>query len=104
MDSITYVYTQEALRFLDQHHDKPFFLYLPHTACHVPLAASANFRGKSANGLYGDVVEELDWSVGKVLEKLDELKISENTIVIFSSDNGPWVVKGPMGGNPAPLF
>ena len=103
-DSITYTYTQEALRFIEKHKDRPFFLYLPHTMPHVPIAASANFKGKSANGLFGDVIEELDWSVGEILKKLDELGLDKNTIVVFSSDNGPWLTEGPMGGVATPLF
>lgn len=103
-DSLIYNYTKEALEFIDNHHDKPFFLYLPHNAPHIPLAPSANFKGRSVNGIYGDVVEELDWSVGEVLQKLDDLNIADNTIVVFTSDNGPWITKGPLGGDPSPLF
>jgi len=103
-DSITYTYTREAIRFIEKHKDRPFFLYLPHTMPHVPLAVSGNFKGRSANGLYGDVVEELDWSVGEILKKLDELGLDKNTIVVFSSDNGPWLTEGPMGGVATPLF
>ena len=103
-DSITFTYTQEACRFLERNKNRPFFLYLPHTMPHVPLAASANFKGKSANGLYGDVIEELDWSTGEVLKKLKELGLDNNTIVVFSSDNGPWLTEGPMGGSALPLF
>jgi len=103
-DSIIYTYTQEALRFIETHKNRPFFLYLPHNMPHVPIAASANFKGKSANGLYGDVIEELDWSVGQILKKLDELGLDKNTIVVFSSDNGPWLTEGPMGGVATPLF
>ena len=103
-DSIVYTYTKEAIRFIENHKDRPFFLYLPHNMPHVPLGASANFRGKSANGLYGDVIEELDWGVGEVLKKLDELGLDKNTIVVFSSDNGPWLTEGPYGGVATPLF
>ena len=103
-DSITYTYTQEAIRFIEKNKNQPFFLYLPHNMPHTPIAASANFKGKSANGLYGDVIEELDWSVGEVLKKLDELGLDKNTIVIFSSDNGPWLTEGPNGGVATPLF
>ncbi len=98
-DSTTYRYTQEALSFLKKNRNQPFFLYLPHTMPHVPLYASPAFRGKSKGGLYGDVVEELDWSVGQVLKKLKELKLEENTLVVFSSDNGPWLVKGQDAGS-----
>ena len=103
-DSITYTYTQEAIRFIENNKDQPFFLYLPHNMPHVPLGASPNFKGKSANGLYGDVIEELDWSVGQVLKKLDELGLDKNTIVVFASDNGPWLTEGPYGGVSTPLF
>ena len=103
-DSIIYTYTQEAIRFIENHKDRPFFLYLPHNMPHVPLAASVNFKGKSANGLYGDVIEELDWSVGEILKKLDELGLDKNTIVVISSDNGPWLTEGPFGGVATPLF
>jgi len=103
-DSITYTYTQEAIRFIEKNKDRPFFLYVPHNMPHVPLGATANFRGKSANGLYGDVIEELDWSVGEILKKLDELGLDENTIIVFSSDNGPWLTEGPYGGSSGPLF
>jgi len=103
-DSITYTYTQEAIRFIEKNKNQPFFLYLPHNMPHVPLGASPNFKGKSANGLYGDVIEELDWSVGQILKKLDELGLDQNTIVVFSSDNGPWLTEGPNGGVAGPLF
>ena len=103
-DSITYTYTQEAIRFIEKNKNQPFFLYLPHNMPHVPLGASPNFKGKSANSLYGDVIEELDWSVGQILKKLDELGLDQNTIVVFSSDNGPWLTEGPNGGVAGPLF
>ena len=103
-DSITFTCTQKAIRFIENHKNRPFFLYLAHNMPHVPIAASANFKGKSANGLYGDVIEELDWSVGQILEKLDDLGLDKNTIIIFSSDNGPWLTEGPMGGVATPLF
>jgi len=103
-DSITYIYTKESLRFIEDNKDRPFFLYLAHNMPHIPLAASAQFIGQSANGLYGDVIEELDWSVGEILKKLDELGLDKNTIVVFSSDNGPWLTEGPMGGVSTPLF
>ncbi|MDH6357519.1 sulfatase [Parabacteroides sp. PF5-9] len=103
-DSITYTYTTKALDFIERNQEKPFFLYLAHNMPHIPLAASANFRGKSANGLYGDVIEELDWGIGQVLNKVKECGLDENTIIIFSSDNGPWLTEGPMGGVATPLF
>lgn len=87
-DTLTKRYTAEAIKFIQEHQREPFFLYLPHAMVHVPLAASAEFRGKSSNGLLGDAVEELDWSVGEILKTLKELNIDEKTLVIFTSDNG----------------
>ena len=89
--------------FIRANKDKPFFLYLPHTAVHTPIHPGEKFRGKSANGRFGDWVEEVDWSVGQVLDTLRELKLAENTLVIFTSDNGPWLVKGADGGSAKPL-
>src|SRR5581483_6903921 len=97
-DTLTKRYTEEAIRFIEQSKDKPFFLYLPHNFPHIPLHASPAFRGKSAGGLYGDTVEELDWSVGEVLKALRRLGLERDTIVFFSSDNGPWYQ-----GSPGPL-
>ncbi len=96
-------YTKEAVGFITANKDKPFFLYLPHNAVHTPIHAGEKFRGKSANGRFGDWVEEVDWSVGQVLDTLRELKLAENTLVVFSSDNGPWLVKGADGGSAKPL-
>jgi len=95
---ITKRYTEEALKFLDQNKDKPFFLYIPHSMPHVPIYASEKFVGTSKRGLYGDVIQELDWSVGEVLKKLKELDLEENTLVVFTSDNGPWLVMGADAG------
>jgi arylsulfatase A len=100
---MTKTYTEEALKFIDNHHQQPFFLYLAHNMPHVPIYASPEFKGKSAGGLYGDVVEELDWSVGQILQRLDELSLSENTLVIFTSDNGPWLLMGDHGGSAGQL-
>src|SRR5262249_5882825 len=91
-------YTAEAVSFLRAHKDRPFFLYLAHTAVHTPVHPGEKFRGRSANGRYGDWVEEVDWSVGQVLDTLRELKLAGRTLVIFSSDNGPWLVQGADGG------
>lgn len=96
---MTKTYTERALQFIDKNQQQPFFLYLAHNMPHVPVYASPEFEGKSAGGLYGDVVEELDWSVGQVLKRLDKLKLSENTLVIFTSDNGPWLLMGDDGGS-----
>lgn len=86
--TLTKRYTEEAIRFITDNQTKPFFLYLPHTMVHVPLAASDGFRGKSDAGLFGDAVEELDWSVGQIMETLSKLKLDAKTLVIFTSDNG----------------
>ena len=85
---VTRRYTERAVKFIREQKDRSFFLYLPHTAVHFPLYPSKNFRGKSPNGLVGDWAEEVDWSVGQVLDTLRELKLAENTLVIFTSDNG----------------
>ena len=102
-DRLTERYTEEAIQFIREHRDGPFFLYLPHTAVHVPIHPGANFKGRSKNGRYGDWVEETDWSAGRVLETLRELRIEQHTLVIFTSDNGPWLVKGSDGGEAGPL-
>jgi arylsulfatase len=96
---LTARYTAEAVRFIRQSGENPFFLYFPHTFPHVPLYASERFRGKSRGGLYGDVVEEIDWSVGEVLRSVSEMGQDRNTLVLFSSDNGPWLVKRELGGS-----
>ncbi|MDQ6632611.1 MAG: sulfatase, partial [Verrucomicrobiota bacterium] len=99
LSALTRRYTEEAIKFIRENKSKPFFLYFPHTFPHVPLFASDKFKKTSARGLYGDVVEELDWSVGQVLETLRQEKLSENTFVFFTSDNGPWLVKELAGGS-----
>lgn len=96
---LTKRYTAEAIGFIKRNKNKPFFLYYASNAPHTPLSASADFKGKSKRGLYGDVVEELDWSVGKVLATLKELKLDKNTLVIFTSDNGPWLIREERGGS-----
>ena len=95
LETLTPRYTQQALQFIERSKDSPFFLYMPHTFPHIPLAASPRFRGKSPLGLYGDVVEELDWSVGEVLAKLKQTGLDNQTLVMFSSDNGPWYQGSP---------
>jgi arylsulfatase len=95
LDTLTARYTEEATRFIDGAKGGPFFLYMPHTYPHIPLGASPRFRGKSAEGLYGDVVEEVDWSVGEVLGALKRNGLDRNTLVMFSSDNGPWYQGSP---------
>ena len=96
---LTRRYTEEAIQFIRDNKDQPFFLYLPHTFPHVPLFASDAFEGKSPRGLYGDVVEELDWSTGQILATLRDLGLAENTFVFFTSDNGPWLTKHLEGGS-----
>jgi arylsulfatase A-like enzyme len=102
--TLTQRYTAEAVKFIREHRDGPFFVYLPHTMVHVPLAASERFRGKSGSGLLGDAIEEIDWSVGEIVQALKDLKLDEKTLVIFTSDNGaavgssaPW--RGKKGTN-----
>jgi arylsulfatase len=95
LDTLTQRYTEHALQFIRDSAGSPFFLYLPHTFPHIPLAASPRFRGKSAEGLYGDVIEELDWSVGEVLKELKQRGLERETLVLFSSDNGPWYQGSP---------
>jgi arylsulfatase A len=86
--TLTKRYTEEAVKFIDAHQNEPFFVYLPHTMVHGPLAASAGFKGKSQAGLLGDAIEELDWSVGQIFKTLKDLKLDDKTLVIFTSDNG----------------
>jgi arylsulfatase A len=95
LDTLTQRYTAEAARFIDSSKAGPFFLYMPHTFPHIPLGASERFRGKSSEGLYGDAVEEVDWSVGEVLGALRRNGLDRNTLVLFSSDNGPWYQGSP---------
>ncbi|MGA2496893.1 MAG: sulfatase-like hydrolase/transferase [Tepidisphaeraceae bacterium] len=102
-DRLTERYTEEAVKFIRENKDRPFFLYLPHTAVHVPLHPVEKFKSKSGNGTYGDWVEEADWSVGRVLDVLRELKLEGKTLVIFTSDNGPWLTQGKNGGTAGPL-
>ncbi len=97
-ETLTLRYTQEAIGFIERSKDKPFFLYLAHNMPHIPLFASEKFKGKSAAGAYGDAVEEVDWSVGEILSTLRRLGIERDTLVVFTSDNGPWYQ-----GSPGPL-
>jgi arylsulfatase A-like enzyme len=102
-NTLTQRYTEEAVGFIEQNAGRPFFLYLAHSMPHIPLFASKQFRGNSLRGLYGDVVEELDTSVGVVLDTLRELKLDSKTLVVFSSDNGPWLSFETHGGSAGPL-
>ena len=97
--TLTKRYTAEATRFIEENKAKPFFLYFAHTFPHVPLFASDAFAGKSARGLYGDTIEELDWSVGQVLDTLRREKLDGRTLVFFTSDNGPWLIRKWNGGS-----
>jgi arylsulfatase A-like enzyme len=107
-ETLTPRYTEEAIKFIKDHAagaraERPFFLYLPYTFPHVPLHASPTYRGKSSRGLFGDVVEELDGSAGQILQALRDLKLAASTLVIFTSDNGPWLIQGTQAGS-AGLF
>ncbi len=95
LNTLTQRYTQQATDFIKNSKNSPFFLYFAHTFPHIPLAASPAFLGKSGLGLYGDVVEEIDWSVGQVLQSLKDNGVDNNTLVMFTSDNGPWFLGSP---------
>ena len=95
LETLTQRYTEQAVKFIHENRDSPFFLYLPQTFPHIPLGASERFRGKSPEGLYGDVVEELDWSVGEIRRALKQNGVEQNTLVLFTSDNGPWYQGSP---------
>lgn len=95
---LTTWYTEHALDFINRHKDKPFFLYVPHSMPHVPLFCSDKFKGKSGLGLYADVMMEIDWSVGQITKALRKNGLEDNTMVIFSSDNGPWISYGNHAG------
>jgi len=97
------VYTEEAVKFIRDNREQPFYLYLAHNAVHFPIVPGKEFLGKSGNGRYYDWVEEIDWSTGKILETLRELNLDKNTLVIFTSDNGPWLSKGKDAGTAGPL-
>ncbi len=103
MGSLTRMYTDKAIAYIREHKDGPFFLYLAHTMPHVIMGASEQFRGKSQRGLYGDVIEEIDWNVGRILDAVREWGLDESTYVMFTSDNGPWLSKREMGGSAIPL-
>lgn len=93
MANLTRRYTDEAIGFMRQNKDKPFFVYIPHTMPHTRLDASNQFKGKSPRGLYGDVIEEMDFNVGRILDAVNEMGLAKNTYVLFTSDNGPWLIK-----------
>jgi arylsulfatase A len=100
---LTTLYTEHAVSFIDRNRDQPFLLYVPHTMVHVPLAVSDKFKGKSGAGLFGDVVMELDWSVGQILDAIKRNGLDDNTFVMFTSDNGPWLCYGNHAGSAGPL-
>ena len=100
---LTTWYTEHAVKFINEQKDKPFFLYVPHSMPHVPLYVSDKFKGKSKRGLYGDVIMEIDWSVGEILKALKQNGLDDNTLVIYTSDNGPWLSYGDHGGRALPL-
>ena len=103
LSQLTTIYTERSIKFIEQNKNTPFFLYLAHVMPHVPIAVSDKFKGKSQQGLYGDVIMELDWSVGEILKTLKDNGLDENTIVMFASDNGPWLAYGNHGGSAKPL-
>ena len=96
-------YTEEVVNFIEREAGGPFFVYLAHSFPHVPLWASDRFEGTTARGLYGDVIAEIDWSVGEILGTLERLGLDENTLVVFTSDNGPWLLLGNHGGSAGPF-
>jgi len=100
---LTTAYTEHAVSFIARNKERPFFLYVPHAMPHVPLHVSDKYKGKSQAGLYGDVIEELDWSVGQILSALKENGLDEKTLVLFASDNGPWLPYGNHAGSAGPL-
>lgn len=100
---LTKRYTAEALKFIERNKEKPFFLYLAHAMPHVPLYVSDQFKGKSKRGLYGDVTMEIDWSCGEIVNKLKELNLDKDTMIIYTSDNGPWLKYKADGGSNGPL-
>jgi arylsulfatase len=98
-DKLTSLFTEKAVDFINRNADNPFFLYVPHSMPHVPLGVSDKFRGKSEQGMYGDVMMEIDWSVGEIVKALKDNGIEENTIIIFTTDNGPWLNYGNHAGS-----
>lgn len=95
LETLTPRYNEQAVRFIEANKDAPFFLYMPHTYPHIPLGASPRFKGKSPHGIYGDVIQELDWSVGEIMAALKKHKLDRDTLLMFSSDNGPWFLGSP---------
>jgi arylsulfatase A-like enzyme len=102
-EQLTTLYTERAVAFIEKNKERPFLIYLPHSMVHVPLHVSDKFRGKSRRGLFGDVVMELDWSVGQILDTLRKNKLDKDTMVVFTADNGPWLSYGDHAGTAGPL-
>jgi len=98
-EQLTTQYTERAVKFIEQNKDQPFFCYVPHSMVHVPLFVSDKFKGKSGHGLFGDVVMEVDWSVGQILDAIKRAGVDDNTLVVFTSDNGPWLSYGDHAGS-----
>lgn len=103
MATLTRRYTDEAIQFIEKHKADPFFVYVAHTMPHTLLAASKDFKGKSKGGFYGDVIEEIDHNAGRILDTVKKLGLDDNTYVIFTSDNGPWILRKDHGGHALPL-
>ncbi len=101
--TLTTRYTERAVQFIEKNKDRPFFLYVPHSMPHVPLGVSSKFKGRSKQGMYGDVIMEIDWSVGEIMAALRRNGLEGNTLVVFASDNGPWLNFGNHAGNAGPL-
>jgi len=102
-EKLTTQYTERAVSFIEKNKDKPFFVYVPHSMVHVPLYVSDKFKGKSGAGLFGDVMMEVDWSVGQIMKALRKYKLEKDTLFVFTSDNGPWLNYGDHAGSAAPL-
>ncbi|MGL4942137.1 MAG: sulfatase family protein [Thermoguttaceae bacterium] len=103
MRNLTTWYTERAVAFIEENRDRPFFLYMPHTMVHVPLAVSDKFAGKSNHGLFGDAVMEVDWSVGEVVDAVRRCGLERKTFILFTSDNGPWLSYGDHAGSALPF-
>jgi arylsulfatase len=103
MNTLTRRYTDEAIGFIRRNKERPFFIYIPHSMPHTKLGVSDAFRGKSERGLYGDVIEEIDWNVGRILDCVKELDLDKDTYILFTSDNGPWWIKKEYSGSASPL-
>jgi arylsulfatase A-like enzyme len=101
--NLTTWYTEHAVKFIESHRQQPFMLYVPHAMPHVPLFVSEKYRGKTERGLYGDVISEIDWSVGQILAALQRCQLEQDTLVVFTSDNGPWLSYGNHAGSAGPL-